>query len=255
MGPAIAVDLFGLHRPMIGPRIRARGNFMKIGFLRRFKPVILATTMGVMLTPVPAMAQFGSLFGSKSGEVKSEELAAVEEPAVLPDPQNPEITAADENAEPVEQAGANSFDTLCGNGQGKADGSEVEKKRKGLFGMADRMASVTRKIPLVGDFLVDSANSLSQSVACRLYPEEQEQAAEATQEATRNGEIGKTVAWQSSVRENVSGSSTISSKNEMPDGTPCMVLADIVIVDGEELRVSKTMCKLPGSGHYTIIKA
>jgi|GEM_PF-1479597 len=228
---------------------------MKIGFLRRFRPVILATTAAIVLTPVPASAQFGSLFGSKSGAAKSEEPAATGEPAAISDPQDPEITATDEKAEPVEQAGANSFDTLCGNGQGKAEGTEVRKKRKGLFGMADRMASVTRKIPLVGDFLVDSANSLSQSVACRLYPEEQEQAAEATQEATRRGEIGKTVAWQSTVRENVSGSSTISSKNEMPDGTPCMVLADIVIVDGEELRVSKTMCKLPGSARYTIIKA
>ena len=115
------------------------------------------------------------------------------------------------------------------------------------------MASVTRKIPVVCDFLVDSANSLSQSLACRLYPEEQEQAAEATQAATRSGQIGDTVEWQSSVRENVSGSSTVSSKNQLADGTPCMILADIVIVDGEELRVSKTMCKLPGSGRYTIM--
>lgn len=228
---------------------------MNIEFFKRFRPVLLATTIGVMLAPVPASAQFGGLFGSKSKDEKIEAPdAAADQNAALESQKTTTITM-DEETGATEQAGANSFGTLCGNGQGKPDETEVRVKRKGLFGMADRMASVTRKIPLVGDFLVDNANNLSQAVSCRLYPEEQEQAAEATQAATEGGEIGKTVEWQSTVRENVSGSSTISSKNALPDGTPCMVLADIVIVDGEELKVSKTMCKLPGAARYTIMKA
>jgi len=116
------------------------------------------------------------------------------------------------------------------------------------------MCNFTRKIPLVGDFMVDSANSLSQAVACRLYPEEQKQAAEATDEATRSAEIGKTVEWKSTVRDNVSGSSTVSAKTELPNGTPCLTVADIIIVDGEELKISKKMCRLPGSARYTIVK-
>ncbi|MFT7359018.1 hypothetical protein [Parasphingorhabdus sp.] len=228
---------------------------MNIEFLKRLKLIILATTMGVMLTPVPAAAQFGGLFGDKTKEDKVEESALAEDEAAASQPEDGAAIATNGPDQITDQSGAKSFDTLCGNGQGKPGETEVREKRKGIFGMADRMASVTRKIPLVGDFLVDSANYLSQSVACRLYPEEQEQAAEATQEATRSGEIGKTVEWQSTVRENVSGSSTVSSRNQRADGTPCMVLADIVIVDGEELRVSKTMCKLPGSDHYTIMKA
>jgi len=227
---------------------------MHIEFLKRFKWAALAAAIGVVTMPPPAAAQFGSLFGSKSKEEKTDQRIVPEDQQAVSEPEDGASTVGNDTDDVTEQTGAKSFDTLCGNGQGKIDETEVREKRKGLFGMADRMASVTRKIPLVGDFLVDSANSLSQSVACRLYPEEQEQAAEATQEATRSGEIGKTVEWQSTVRDNVSGSSTVSSKNEMPDGTPCMVLADIVIVDGEELRVSKTMCKLPGSDHYTIIK-
>jgi len=228
---------------------------MRIEFLKRYKLMVLATGMGILLTPMPASAQFGSLFGSKSKEEKAEAPAAAEEQMAVSDTQDTAIIGTDEKTGAAEQAGADSFGTLCGNGQGKPDETEVRKKRKGLFGMADRMASVTRKIPFVGDFLVDSANNLSQAVSCRLYPEEQEQAAEATQQATEGGEIGKAVEWQSTVRENVSGSSTISSKNALPDGTPCMVLADIVIVDGEELRVSKTMCKLPGAARYTIMPA
>ncbi|MEH6662059.1 MAG: hypothetical protein V7679_10455 [Parasphingorhabdus sp.] len=226
---------------------------MNIEVLKRVKLLVMAASIGVMLAPMPASAQFGSLFGGKSKEEKSEEPAGGEGQNDAAEPGDAAITAADADNAAAEPAGASSFDTLCGNGQGKLDGTEARPKRKGLFGMADRMASMTRKIPLVGDFLVDSANNLSQAVSCRLYPEEQEQAAEATQVATEGGEIGKKVEWQSTVRENVSGSSTVSSKNALPDGTPCMVLADIVIVDGEELKVSKTMCKLPGAARYTIM--
>ena len=165
-----------------------------------------------------------------------------------------ENPAATEEPETTPKEGATSFDTLCNNGQGKPDGTEI-KKRRGIFGMADRMSAITRKIPLVGDFMVDSANSLSQAIACRLYPEEQKQAAEATQEVTRSAEVGNSVAWQSTVRDNVSGSSTISAKNQLANGTPCLVIADIVIIDGEETKVSKKMCRLPGATRYTIIAA
>lgn len=157
------------------------------------------------------------------------------------------------NDEPATEEGASSFSDLCGNGQGKLEEGEVREKRKGLFGLADRVSALTRKIPLVGDFMVDSANSLSQSISCRLYPEEQKQAVEATQEATRSEEIGKTVEWKSTVRDNVSGSSTVAAKSQLANGTPCLTVSDIIIVDGEELRVSKQMCRLPGAARYTIV--
>ncbi|MEP2988843.1 MAG: hypothetical protein ABJN65_02155 [Parasphingorhabdus sp.] len=151
--------------------------------------------------------------------------------------------------------GASSFSSLCGNGQGKPDENEVRKKRKGIFGLADRAAAMTRKIPLIGDKMVDTANSLSQSLACRLYPEEQKQAAEATEQVTQSEEIGKTVEWKSTVRENVSGSSTVSAKNSLANGTPCLTITDVAIVDGDEIRLSKKMCKLPGAHRYTIVNA
>jgi len=149
--------------------------------------------------------------------------------------------------------GASSFSTLCGNGQGKPGENEVRKKRKGLFGLADRMSAMTRKIPLIGDKMVDTANSLSQAFACRLYPEEQKQAAEATQEVARSEEVGRKVEWQSTVRANVSGSSTIAAKNTLPNGTPCLTITDVAIVDGDEIRLSKKMCKLPGAHRYTAV--
>lgn len=227
---------------------------MHFRFLRASRLVLLASTIVGLLAPAPAVAQFGNLFGGKSKESEAEAVADGEGEQSAAETGDSADKVPDDEIIAAEQNSATSFDNLCGNGQGRPEEGEVRPKRKGLFGVADRMASATRKIPLVGDFLVDSANSLSQAVSCRLYPEEQEQAAEATQIATEGGEIGKTIEWQSSVRENVSGSSTVSSKNALPDGTPCMVLADIVIVDGEELKVSKTMCKLPGAARYTIVK-
>ncbi len=227
-------------------------------FAKPVKLVILASSMALAMIPVPASARFGDAFGAKSGDASREEPATTAEQGGASGPRLSKESATDADTVAPEDsvagpAGATSFDTLCGNGQGKPDGTNAGPRRKGLFGKADRMAKMTRKIPLVGDFLVDSANDLSQAVACRLYPEEQQQAAEATQRATEGGEIGKKVEWRSSVRDNVSGSSTIASKNALPDGTPCMLLTDIVIVDGEELKVSKTMCKPAGTNRYTIM--
>ncbi|MEH6757630.1 MAG: hypothetical protein V7676_08965 [Parasphingorhabdus sp.] len=197
-----------------------------------------------LLLPVPAAAQFG-FFKSKPTADETENPVPLE--ALENGEESPESESTDEE-------GATSFSNLCGNGQGKPEGPKVEK-RKGIFGMADRMSAFTRKIPLVGDFMVDSANSLSQTIACKLYPEEQKQAAEATEEATRGAEIGKKVEWTSSVRENVSGSSTVSDKNQLANGTPCLVISDIIIIEGEETQVSKKMCRLPGSPRYTIMAA
>ncbi len=45
----------------------------------------------------------------------------------------------------------------------------------------------------------------------------------------------------------------LSSKKQLADGMPPVVLAAIVIADGEELRTSKAMCKLPRPGRYTVM--
>lgn len=207
-------------------------------------------TLAMTATPV---------MGASEGSIENQ----VEQDAPQKDPDaRPSENSADTAENPTENVpesepeiseGASSFSTLCGNGQGKPGENEVRKKRKGLFGLADRMSAMTRKIPLIGDKMVDTANSLSQAFACRLYPEEQKQADEATQEATRSAEVGKTVEWKSSVRENVSGSSTIAAKNTLPNGTPCLTITDVAIVDGDEMRVSKKMCKLPGAHRYTVV--
>lgn len=208
------------------------------------------TAVAILLISAPA--EYAELLAGQSGQ------DGAESSAPLVNPTGSDTTASSATPpEPdmAESRGAESFDTLCNNGQGKPEEGVEVKKRRGLFGLADRMAAATRKVPLIGDFMVNSANSLSQSVACRLYPEEQKQAAEAMQEATQSEEVGKTVEWKSMVRDNVSGSSTISAKNKLADGMPCLTVTDVIFVDAEELRVSKKMCRLPGASRYTVMNA
>ena len=63
---------------------------------------------------------------------------------------------------------------------------------------------------------------------------------------------GPTQNWTSETRENVSGSSTIASINEEGGGRRCMSVTDFIIVEGEETRVTKRMCKEPGQARYVV---
>lgn len=101
------------------------------------------------------------------------------------------------------------------------------------------------------------ADTLTNAIACRLDPQEQKQAAEATVEATRGDEIGSTASWTSQTRENVSGTSTVIARNdEAPNGgaqgRQCIMVSDVIIVNGEETTASKRMCRAPGSARYAL---
>jgi hypothetical protein len=47
----------------------------------------------------------------------------------------------------------------------------------------------------------------------------------------------------------VSGSSTVTAQEQSGDGA-CMTVTDIVIVDGQETRAPKRMCRRPPSTRY-----
>lgn len=92
---------------------------------------------------------------------------------------------------------------------------------------------------------------LSDAIINRLDCKEQVQAATATNEAVRGG-VGTSSTWKSETRQNVSGSSTVTAQNARADGTNCMTVNDVIIVDGEETTVGKTMCRAPGASGYTL---
>lgn len=99
------------------------------------------------------------------------------------------------------------------------------------------------------------AGVLSTAIACRLDAGEQKQAAGATQKAVREGAVGSSASWTSESRQNVSGTSTVTARNEAPDGTTCVQVTDVVIVNGEETTVPKKMCRAPGASGFTIAQA
>ncbi len=117
-----------------------------------------------------------------------------------------------------------------------------------------RSSGVTRFVP-VPEF----TDQLTTEIACKLTPEEQEQAANATIEATRgadNGslpDIGSSAAWESTSRENVKGTSTVTGREKTSGEVDCITVTDVIIVEGEETRANKRMCRPPGSARYSIV--
>jgi surface antigen len=94
---------------------------------------------------------------------------------------------------------------------------------------------------------------LVSEIACQLDEKEQKVAAAATVEVTEKEEVGATANWSSPTREGVGGSSTITALNTEPNGSKCLSITDIAIVEGEETRVSKRMCRKKAGEPYSIM--
>ena len=90
---------------------------------------------------------------------------------------------------------------------------------------------------------------LSEAITAMLDCRERQQAVEATNEAVRGG-VGTTATWTSETRPGVSGSSTVTARTAEANGGDCMTVTDIIIVNGEEQRAPKTLCKRPPSQRY-----
>ena len=122
-----------------------------------------------------------------------------------------------------------------GRGIGGMFGSIVGGRLGGLGGV------VTSVLP-VGQLLGEAIAGL---LDCR----EQQQAAGATEQAVRGG-VGSTARWESETRPNVSGSSTVVAADSTAVDGECMTVTDIVIVDGQETRAPKRMCRRPPNNRY-----
>ncbi len=169
-----------------------------------------------MLAVTPAQAQFGGL------------LRKVTTPA-------PKPSSDDNGGCPKGKKGNSIGRNILGNVLNDAVGDAASK------------AGVYSYVPIS-----EVSGTLTDAIACRLDPGEQAQAAVATEEATRSEEVGATANWTSATRPEVSGSSTVASINEEGGGRKCMNVNDFIIVEGEETRVTKRMCKGPGESRYVL---
>jgi surface antigen len=113
----------------------------------------------------------------------------------------------------------------------------------GFAGRAGGVANVVTNVLPVGQLLGEAISSL-------LDCDEQRQAANATEEAVRQGGVGTTATWQSESRAGVTGSSTVTEVEPLAVDGECMTVTDIVIIDGEETRAPKRMCRRPPNNRY-----
>ncbi|BBB11559.1 hypothetical protein SPYCA_0817 [Sphingopyxis sp. FD7] len=176
-------------------------------------PAVLAACL---LAISPAQAQFGSL------------LRKVTTPAPAPSEEG-------NGGCPKGKKGSSIGRNILGNVISDAVGDAASK------------AGVYSYVPIA-----EVSGTLTDAIACRLDPAEQVQAAAATEEVTRGEEVGATANWTSETRPNVSGSSTVASINDERGGRKCMNVNDFIIVEGEETRVTKRMCKGPGESRYVL---
>jgi len=191
---------------------------MRINARRFTSTLVAATLIAALVVPAPASAQFGGLFQKKP-----------------------------------------STDTTSGDDSKSEDCATDSKNSIGKSILGSVIGGFTRratqKMGVVGSFIprAEVADTLTNAIACRLDPDEQLQAAEATRSVTQSEQVGTTSQWKSQTREGVSGSSTATAKTQTADGTSCMTITDVVIADGEETRVSKQMCKYPGKPRYVVV--
>lgn len=151
---------------------------------------------------------------------------------------------------------AASSDGCASGSSSNAGGRALGNILGGLANDAANSSGISSWVPSA-----EFADQLDASIACKLDPAEQKKAADATLEATRGvdgdetrrPQVGQMAAWTSDTRADVSGTSTVSGvERQGNDGRDCITVTDVIIVDGEETRANKRMCRIPPAVRYAI---
>lgn len=133
---------------------------------------------------------------------------------------------------------------------------QPKKKKSGMFGaiaggIAGSVVGGWGAPAAVGLLALPVGSLLTEAILRKLDCKEQVKAATATDTAVRGG-VGATSTWESDTRPGVKGSSTVRDQRASADGGSCMLITDVVIVEGEETTVDKKMCRKPGGGNYVL---
>ena len=128
--------------------------------------------------------------------------------------------------------------------RGRAIGGVLGGVAGGVLGRGStlqRLATVALAAP-VGALIGDA-------IASHLDCHEQRQAAAATEQVVERG-VGATQTWTSETRPGVTGSSTVTAASTDESNAPCLTVTDVIIVDGQETRAPKRMCRRPPTNRY-----
>lgn len=154
---------------------------------------------------------------------------------------------------PVAVLGVDSSAVQAANPQ-KCQDSAEKKARRSMFGsmLGSIAGNLAPRAGIAGSVIsatLPATSYLTDELLKMLDCKEQQQAAKATDDAVRGG-VGTEINWKSESRPNVSGSSKVTGQEQLADGSQCMTVSDVVIVDGEETTVPKKMCRAPGANGY-----
>lgn len=148
--------------------------------------------------------------------------------------------------------------TVADNGATRATGRSCQQQQRrnrnrgrmlgGLIGGVAALSGVGDLGP-GGIALVPAGALLGDLIAGLLDCDEQERAAAATERAVAGG-VGTTESWTSETRPGVSGTSTVLALEPDAGGGECMTVTDVIIVDGEETRAPKRLCRTPPSTRF-----
>jgi hypothetical protein len=156
-------------------------------------------------------------------------------------------------AGPIMVIGAHSTSAHAADRQKCQDTAEKKAKRS-MFGsmLGSLSGSLLPHAGIAGEVIaatLPATSYLTDQLLKLLDCKEQQQAAKATDQAVRGG-VGTEVSWTSESRANVSGSSKVTAEEQLADGSQCLTVTDVVIVDGQETTVPKKMCRAPGASAY-----
>lgn len=135
--------------------------------------------------------------------------------------------------------------------QGKCADTPQKKAKRSMFGsmLGGLAGGVLGRAGGMASSLIPVGSIVADELLKLLDCKEQQQAANATNEAIRGG-VGTEVKWQSESRQNVQGASKVTGEQQLADGSHCMTVTDVVIIDGEETTVPKKMCRGKGDSGY-----
>ncbi|MBV9884716.1 MAG: hypothetical protein JO276_17030 [Sphingomonadaceae bacterium] len=133
-------------------------------------------------------------------------------------------------------------------------GQNCQQRNEGRHRMGGMLGGMARGMlgrvgGVAGNVVMPAASMLGDAIMNLLDCDEQQKAATATEEAVRGG-VGTTTTWRSETRPGVTGSSTVTAATNTAADGECVTVTDVVIVDGQETRAPKRMCRRPPTNRF-----
>jgi hypothetical protein len=138
--------------------------------------------------------------------------------------------------------------------QAQGQGQNCQQRNEGRHRMGGMLGGMARNMlgrvgGVASNVLLPAGEMLGDTIMNMLDCDEQQKAAGATEEAVRGG-VGTTTTWRSETRPGVTGSSTVTAASNTAADGECVTVTDVVIVDGQETRAPKRMCRRPPNNRF-----